>query len=212
MTIWLVFPDLVTYCNCWIFTDLVTFTYIHCVLAFVTGIFVNDTVLGDPLFVVPLYMTNDSYQFEKLPSLCYEVHGQSEWHFSLVSDQCTSVNALYQSAGDLNVMTEIGVQTVNRRDECVTVKVSVQNNCVPEISAGSEQLSMQRYSDADIHVRQVGSRVRVSIPNCASTQLVMWISCKDEEGVQQMRYDITRGFNLQSTSHGLLGKCLCTTQ
>ena len=57
--------------------------------------FVEDTVTGDPLFIVPLSLTPNSTSFEENPSLCYEIHGKSRSTFNLISDNCTSVNALY---------------------------------------------------------------------------------------------------------------------
>ena len=36
----------------------------------------DDTVTGDPFFVVPLSLTPDSHVFDDgVPSLCYEIHG-----------------------------------------------------------------------------------------------------------------------------------------
>ena len=164
----------------------------------------NDTVLGDPLFVVPLHLTNSSHTFEERPSLCFEIHGRSGWYFNLVSDECTSVNAYYESANttyDWNVITAIGVKAVNTMGECIEVRVAIENDCVPEISRQGQGVSVQRYSEAGVSVSRRGRGVRMSVPNCANFQLVMWLTCRQG----QMRFDIARGFNLRPTSHGLLG-------
>ena len=172
----------------------------------------NDTVVGDPLFVVPLHLTEDSHDFEKQPSLCYEIHGQAGWVFNLVSDHCTSVNALYEGSTvqeDLNVIVEVGVTAVDALGNCINIRVSVKNECVPEIIQGGQDVSAVRYENAGVFVRRVGrGRVRVSVPNCANVQLVMWIMCSNVSGQPQMRFDIMRGFNLDPTSHGLLGDSL----
>jgi len=68
-----------------------------------TPIQVNDTVTGNPLMVVPLNV-GDSTRIElglsesDRVSLCYEVHGEANQNFNLVSDMCVSVNAHYMRA------------------------------------------------------------------------------------------------------------------
>ena len=59
-------------------------------------------------------------------------------------------------------------------------------------------------------------RVRISVPNCADTMLVMWVFCKDGQvedpvtweffDVSFIRFVVMRGLNLGETSHGLIGK------
>ena len=169
----------------------------------------NDTVVGDPLFVVPLSFTDDSHEFEETPSLCYEIHGQAGKTFNLVSDTCTSVNALYETSAansELNYISTIGIRAVNLLRQCVDITVPV--NCNPTISIGDIGiLPMPRYDEAGISVRRSGSSaVRVSVPNCASSPLVMWIRCRRPNNQPQLRFDITRGLNLDPTSHGLLGE------
>ena len=85
----------------------------------------NDTVIGDPLFTVPLNMENGfdrlpalAKQLDGLPNLCYEIHGEHNQYFSLVSDTCTTVNAHYNasSSPDLrgwNVISTIGRMYAN---------------------------------------------------------------------------------------------------
>ena len=165
--------------------------------------------------MVPLSLTSDSHQFDEQPSLCFEIHGMTGSFFNLVSDDCTSVNALYEVNAinkDLNFISEIGVKAVNLRNECVTVRVPVDTNCVPEIRQGDEGImGVPRYEDAGVSVRRSGTAVRVSVPNCANSRLVMWIMCRNTTGQLQLRFDITRGLNLKPTSHGLLGEILSTS-
>ena len=175
--------------------------------------FVNDTIIGDPLFIVPISLAPDSHVFAETPSLCYEIHGASGTNFNLISDTCTSVNALYQTSTgnpDLNYISEIGVKAVDLNDECVTIRIAVSNNCIPEIQRGSDVINQTpRYDFAGISVRRSRSAVRVSVPNCASSQLVMWSKCRTVNDQPQLRFDITRGLNLNPTSHGLLGELPC---
>ena len=66
--------------------------------------------------------------------------------------------------------------------------------------------------------RYPGSRVRVSVPNCAHLSLVMWIICQNDTlrgydiddnlvhaRATMLKFVIARGFNLQERSHGLIG-------
>lgn len=62
---------------------------------------VDDTLVGDPLYAVPLNvvqgledLTNTRNVLDSL-HLCYEIHGISNQHFNLISDECINVNALY---------------------------------------------------------------------------------------------------------------------
>ena len=104
----------------------------------------------------------------------------------------------------LNYISEIGVKAINLCGECVTIGVSV--DCVPEIHQGDEIVETLRYDEAGITVCRFSSFVRVSVPNCATSPLVMWIKCWSVNDQSQLRFDITRGFNLNPTSHGLLGE------
>lgn len=179
----------------------------------------NDTVIGDPLFTVPLNVENGfdllpsrAKSLDGFPNLCYEIHGEHDQHFNLVSDTCTTVNAHYiaSSSPDLlgwNVISTIGVRAVNQQSRCVNIEVGVENGCVPVISEdGSSSRVFLRYHSAGITVSKHRNQVRVSVPNCRNIQLVMWITCQNVSGFPMIRYDITRGINLRPTSHGLIGK------
>ena len=52
------------------------------------GLIRNDTVIGDPLYTVPVFGTQERH-------LCYEIHGRPMRYFNLISDSCVSVNAHY---------------------------------------------------------------------------------------------------------------------
>ena len=186
-------------------------TFSSCVLMFAGDMFVNDTVTGDPFFVVPISLTLDSYVFDDdvLPALCYEIHGADNQTFNLISDTCTSVNAFYEASTvnpQLNFISEIGVKAIDSNNTCVTISVSVDDDCNPEIyHSGNQVSSMLRYENEGIVVRRVGTSVRISVPNCAENRLVMWVKCREFNQQPQLRFDVTRGFNLNPTSHGLLG-------
>ena len=59
-------------------------------LLLITGVVRNDSVIGDPLFTVPVHTENGERR-----TLCFEVHGESNRTFNLISDTCLNVNAHY---------------------------------------------------------------------------------------------------------------------
>ena len=136
--------------------------------------------------------------------ICYEIHGEAKKYFNLISDTCTSVNALFSELpSDLrrNRMSEIGIYARGTPDMCAQIKISL-HNCTALINGEAMASSYQQHG---ISVRQYKNRWRVSVPNCGSSQsLVMWVFCDVEPDM--LRFRIARGNNLAPTSHGLLGK------
>ena len=176
----------------------------------------NDTIVGDPLFSVPLNLVDGSelLELKTLLHLCYEIHGSPDTYFNLVSDECTNINAYYtgvvldtkESLG-LNIITQIGVRAIDSLGNCVRVRIDSASNCTPVVmTAEGGVVSEVRYDRDGVIVSKVRNRVRVSVPNCGGNRLVMWVTCQDPGGM--MRFDITRGVGLTPTSHGLLGKWL----
>ena len=104
---------------------------------FTAGFLDDDLVVGDPLFTVPLYDQNGTSS--GMPSLCYEIHGSTDRAFSLVSDRCTSVNALYSALSipdNGNIISAIGVRAVNKLGRCIDIRVDLNNSCMPIIVDG----------------------------------------------------------------------------
>ena len=183
-----------------------------------TGMEVNDTISGDPVLTVPIFISNEqlqSIQADQL-SLCYEVHGKSNEWFNLVSDECTSVNARYVGLSDrLNVIDDITVRTVNNQDQCVNISVSVEG-CRAVVD-GAE---VDQYSLAGVRVRTYSNRVRISVPNCNDLTLVMWVLCQERDFTineygsgdafsvtrNSIKFVVLRGLNFGNRmAHGLLG-------
>ena len=176
-------------------------------------VFVNDTLTGDPLMTVPIFDNPDVRPGDPVSSLCYEVHGESNQFFNLISDECTSVNAYYERANttspniDLNIVTQIGVTAVGNSGACTNITINLSGNCEalvngwPPASGPVDGIQVKRYASS--------SRVRISVPNCADTMLIMWVFCKSGQvetfPVNFIRYVVMRGFNLNEKSHGLIG-------
>ncbi len=184
---------------------------------FVTGFLSDDVIIGDPLFTVPLYNKDDTTPANGVssPSLCFEIHGAANQVFNLVSDRCTSVNALYSPMNirdNGNIISAVGVKAVDGQGQCVEIAVRLEDGCTPEISNNEGTFTTTRYASRGVSVRKYRRAVRISVPNCENNQLSMWVSCDNFRGQEMIKYVITRGVNLRPTSHGLLGKirmCRC---
>ena len=177
---------------------------------------VNDTVIGDPLLTVPLLISNlDDLNVHQNISLCYEVHGQSDKYFNFVSDICTSVSAHYLGVASFNIIDEIGVRAIDNSRNCRNILVSKEGGGT--VTVDGEVVT--RFSEGGISVRKYQHHVRIAVPNCAHADLVMWVICQNrtltdynDQGdairvsVTMMKFVIARGFNLQQSSHGILGR------
>ena len=169
----------------------------------------NDTVIGDPLFTVP-YLTPPGQPGQKL---CYEVHGQPNTHFNLVSDTCVSVNALYAGVttvdGPLNIISAIGIRAEDNAGNCQNIRVDLDEECGVSVGMNGALTSVDtltyRRDGISIHRRKT-DRVCVSVPNCENVQLNMWVICERGGPVDMIRFQIARGRNLRLTSHGLVGE------
>ena len=146
--------------------------------------------------------------------MCYEVHGQSDTFFNLISDNCVSVNAYYVAAENpqKNVIKEIGVVATDRANRCHYVNVSVTENGTCEAIVDWEELVN---SSAVIHGVAVKHRiklVRIDAPNCGlgSEYLVMWVHCQKlmvrTMPQTMIKFTINRGLCQRPSAHGLIGK------
>ena len=179
--------------------------------------FVNDSLLGEHI-LVPIFNNSDMRPGDPLSYLFYKVNGKSNKFFNLISDGCTSVNAFYEWVysddfyNDHNVITQIGVTAVGNSGACTNITVNHKGNCEvlvnggPPASGPVDGIHVKHYTNS--------SRVRISVPNCADTQLVMWLFCtsyqvdrefEDSITVNTIRYVVMRGLNLNEKSHGLIG-------
>ena len=181
---------------------------------------VNDTVVGDPLLTVPIYIPDDklkSLQLSNL-SLCYEIHGKSGKYFNLVTDECTSVNARWVNITDyLNVIDQVGIRAVDSNSTCRNIQVDL-NQCA--VSIDGVPLTTFQFREGNIFVRRSGNRVRVSVPNCNEQSLVMWVFCQSMElqnpfdntifRASMIKYVVMRGLNFgHRHAHGIIGTFWC---
>ena len=159
---------------------------------------------------VPIYTTPEN-------TLCYEVHGETDQTFNLISDNCVAVNAHYTRAVannpniTLNVIDTIGVRAVATDDNCVNISVNLEN-CVAMVN---DQPGTVPYQRNGISVRKYNNRVRIVVPNCGETDLVMWVFCTSGSTADPktniyynfnfLQFVVRRGLNLNERSHGLIG-------
>ncbi len=149
-------------------------------------------------------------------SLCYEIHGQADAIFNLVTDECATVNAHYHDLTSyLNVIDQIGVRAVDNNGMCRNIQVDV-NGCAASID-GVPLATGAKYSSGGIGVRTYSNRVRISVPNCAELMLVMWVICENRDledpfgngmvNGDMIKFVVMRGLNFgHRMAHGLLGK------
>ena len=161
---------------------------------------VNDTIIGDPLYEVPVIINEEG----NTVSLCYEIHGEPGEHFNLISDTCVSVNALYSSMNDPsngNIISKIGVLAEDSNGVCQEVEADL-TGCTARVNGNNVTM----YNQDGIRVMRRTNRIRISVLNCESTDLVMWVTCEVQGEQPMIRFVVARGFNLRPTSHGLVGK------
>ena len=170
----------------------------------------NDTIIGDPLFTVPIQIPQELItQNPNLTgaSLCYEIHGRANSYFNLVSDKCTSVNAFYISLDNAlagNIIGGIGVNAVDQDGVCHKIEARL-DQCSAFVDGDALSVG-ESYNKAGIIVSRRRNRIRIAIPNCGNIDLVLWFICQTVQGQMMSRFVIARGVNLQPTSHGLVGR------
>ena len=144
--------------------------------------------------------------------MCYEVQGQSDTFFNLISDNCVSVNAHYVAAEEPgeNVIKAIGVVGTDRANTCHYVNVSVTENGTCEAMVDGEELFNNSSDMTGIVVKHRNELVRIDVPNCGSEHLVMWVHCQKllvrTMPQTMIKFTINRGLCQRPSAHGLIGK------
>ena len=145
--------------------------------------------------------------------MCFEVIGRPDTYFNFITDQCTSVNVLYSSIpsdfpAGFNVITKIGISAIDTATECVFIDIGTNNSCNPIIYNANLNSAEAPYNRNGISAVQRRTHVRISVPNCGNSRLVMYVTCENGS-VPMLRFDVTRCINLSPTSHGILGEFSC---
>ena len=172
--------------------------------------------MGDPFYIVPIELAGPLPDAPLIPltPLCYEFHGEANRIFNLVNDICTLVNAHYTQPipeVDINVIDAVTVRAKDSADVCRDIRMQL-DGCSVTVDGVPVNGT---YSMNDISVRKYPSRVRISVPNCASS-VVMWMLCErgplpnpmsgNDVQMDLIKFVLARGVNLNPTSHGVLGE------
>jgi len=102
---------------------------------------------------------------------------------------------------NLNFIGKIGLLAVDNNDDCQCIMVD-GNGCVASIGIIAVTQAAQ-YNNSGIKFRKNKWYYCIAVPNCELQDLVVWAICEDQNA---LKFVITHGFNLQPTSHGLVGK------
>ena len=138
-------------------------------------------------------------------SLCYGMHGSADDFYNIISDTCTSVNVHFTQhpvRKNENRISSIGIHAVTGDADtpCADIQIDLLN-CTASIKnikiIGSKIIGKLR-------VKNISNGWRVFVPNCECPHTMIWITCEDD----MLRFDVSRGSDLNSTSHGLLGKAI----
>ena len=177
----------------------------------------TDVVSADPLFKVHTRLSSDSPLNSPL-ALCYQVHGDGNTHYNILSTSHASLNGLWTAeTGTLNILTEISVQTISRIGECYHILVEPEE-CTVSIngeSFTSNSLHLLNSSEGGVLVSRDDDRVVViRVPDGGSGEgLRVEVECESrrvfdgEEEVEtpMLLLRITRKLSLSGVAHGLLG-------
>ena len=130
-----------------------------------------------------------------------------------------SVNAHYRQVRPnetLNIIDAVYVCAVDRLGYCRNITVSAED-C--SVFVDDDRIS-SKFSKMGVSIHPHNDRVRIVVPNCGQPDLVMRVICEtrsfrssqsDSSGekivsdAEVVTFVISRGLNLQETSHGLLG-------
>ena len=172
---------------------------------------VNDSVRGDPVYTVPIHTGGTCTR--PTETLCYEIYGKPDKYFNLVADECVNVNAHYavfdHPMRPLHIVDQISIRAVDSANECINIAVMVDDHGQCKATVKGQLLENNgdiEFSQNGITVRSYPRRARVTVPNCENNPLVMWIICEEKYGIHMIYFKISRGFNLNHNSHGLIGK------
>ena len=165
-------------------------------------------ILNDPLYEVPVTHTPPGMD-PTTTSLCFQVHGESESYYNLISDDCIQVNVLYgamKTHEDGNFIKEIGILAHNSETACTEITLQAKR-CVPIINGVSFNGS---YNEDGIIIKKTGKRnYEVTVPNCKPTQgddLNFKIACYKINKQKIIHFDVIRGGGIKPGAHGLIGK------
>ena len=164
----------------------------------------------DPLLTVPIYVHKaPETKFHKA-DLCYEVRGHSNAIYNLVSDRCVAVigefvhmPSPWQHLNTLGAVGMVAIGGCHNTGHCMSLAVSDNGDCVATINNHPVLTSYHQYG---ISVTKSPGNVKIKVSHCEYVDLTMWVMYRKIDGLNMMKYVVTRGLNMHPTSHGLIGE------
>ena len=194
----------------------------HIVLIFFSLSVVGDRVGDDMVFSVVLDISPAEVGVrEQTVSLCYQVHGEENNFYNLVSDDCVSVNAhVTQPIPEVNshVIDKIGVRAIGTNGSCYEILIA-RENCAVSVNGDPiaintlfEEEGIRIFNDRRIF--REPNVIQVSVPNCGRVLVdMMNVTCTEyrihgsEEESEVLEFTTTRGISSIEAAQGLVGKC-----
>ena len=174
-------------------------------------VILTDTVIfhDDPLYEVPVTHTSEGMD-PTTTSLCYQIHGESNNYYNLISDTCIQVNVFYAAfstnSDAANYIKAIGILAHDSGGSCIKIELQTKR-CKLTIDDSSLNGS---YSQNKIEVVSTGKQsYEVNIPNCKATQgddLKFRMACQKVSDLKVIQFSVIRGGGLRPSAHGIVGK------
>jgi hypothetical protein len=169
----------------------------------------TGTIDGDPMFSVPLAINeHDLAKFSKSDKqwdLCYEVHGQQQKVYNLVSDSCVTINAQLELASNPkvgNVITRLGFKSLDYDGWCHEIEVTLDGH---KLLVDNKEVE-DKWENKRVHAEKISNSITVSVPNCNRKGLSFKTIFHDMNGADMIKFVIAEGSGLSTTSHGLIGQ------
>jgi hypothetical protein len=189
-------------------------------------IVIADRVGDDMVFSVVLDISPNELNVSdhKTVSLCYQVHGEEEKFYNLVTDDCLSVNAHVTqpvSGVKSHVIDKIGIRAIgNNATYCYDIGIA-RENCAVTVNGNPISVN-EKFTAEGIEVfndRMIARKpnvIRISVPNCGRalvdamqitcTEYNMRVSRTETEPVEVLELTTTRGISPIEAAHGLVGQ------
>ena len=176
-------------------------------------VILTDTIIfvGDPLYEVPVTHTPEGMD-PTTTSLCYQIHGETEEYYNIISDRCVQVNVLYDAIGSDsqagNYIKDVGIVAHNTAGGCNSIEVTGRR-CTVTIDGNALNGS---YDQDGVTITKTGRKLyEIILPNCKTTQgddLRFRLRCVKVNNKGVVRVDVIRNGG-RAGAHGLLGKDYC---
>ena len=176
----------------------------------------TDVVSADPLLTVAINSQSSSEldSHQQPLSLCYQVHGDGDTYYNLLTTPFTSANGLWSSVDDsgLHLLTEIGVQTLSENGECYNILIQLED-CTITINDFTTKAYVQ-FISSGVNVTRVDDRVIViNVSDGSQDDFVIEVECEvremvrggEEMEVPLLQLRVTRPWtSLSGSANGLL--------